>query len=609
MFFPCKTTHTRITPKKHSFTYSYLYCGIPVGWRGSVSTILSADARATPGFLRGRTWFSVDAADYLSRIQLSSGLQGKLRAYLATQGISDDEYPYAYFITAPRFLGYAFNPVSFWYLYSSSRELKAMILEVNNTFDERRMYLLKANTWDAPGSDPGDDRTKPCEPQHNSSSQAADRPALPDITPKGSSRFRNAWDKDFHVSPFNSRKGIYSMVSDDPMVQYAGAKGPVNTTITMTSPEEQSTMVARVFSVDAAIDPATLSPLSVLRFVLSWWWVGLVTFPRILKEAGRLFNKKMYVFNRPEVKEKSLGRHETKTEKYAVSSMISLSITYVGIRTLERYFRGYLKQQVEQCETTLAVKYTAAAEDHPRREETYVSSAKTHSYSTLEYLEITVITPAFYSRFVHYLDPLEAFQKEFLEAVEENKTIGISKPGLLPLIFAHAKETDNSFRKGEESSYSTYTESWGWSLLNRLRSLPPEPNYASKSSSSSDSLSDNKLVSSHCQIDDFVKEHCSCHGIMEYKETVIELFLSEKIALGYPALLHFYDFLLRLFLAYGCWQFTGHATLALLKSAQTHRFTELSLIATVVWNLLLVHWINIWAVSKRLCSRDHQELH
>jgi DUF1365 family protein len=46
-------------------------------------------------------------------------------------------------ITAPKLLGYSFNPVSFWYLYSADRKLSAMILEVNNTFDERHIYFLE----------------------------------------------------------------------------------------------------------------------------------------------------------------------------------------------------------------------------------------------------------------------------------------------------------------------------------------------------------------------------------------------------------------------------------------------------------------------------------
>lgn len=87
IFFPCRTSHTRIFPKKHSFSYSYLFVGIPVGWRGWVSSILTADLKTLPW--RGRKpkngWFNVDSADYLARGDSVHGLRGKLDTYLESQ--------------------------------------------------------------------------------------------------------------------------------------------------------------------------------------------------------------------------------------------------------------------------------------------------------------------------------------------------------------------------------------------------------------------------------------------------------------------------------------------------------------------------------------------
>ena len=47
-------------------------------------------------------------------------------------------------LTNLRVLGYLFNPVSFFYCYGATGELRAMIAEVSNTFGERRAYLLDA---------------------------------------------------------------------------------------------------------------------------------------------------------------------------------------------------------------------------------------------------------------------------------------------------------------------------------------------------------------------------------------------------------------------------------------------------------------------------------
>ena len=84
MIFPCRTSHTRLFPKIHSFSYSYLFVGIPVGWRGHVSNILSADLK---NFSRGwrqtnKGWLNVESADYLARGENSLGLRGKLDDHL-----------------------------------------------------------------------------------------------------------------------------------------------------------------------------------------------------------------------------------------------------------------------------------------------------------------------------------------------------------------------------------------------------------------------------------------------------------------------------------------------------------------------------------------------
>ena len=46
-------------------------------------------------------------------------------------------------MSVPRFLWWERNVVSFWYLYSASQELDAMIMEINNSFDEKRNVLFQ----------------------------------------------------------------------------------------------------------------------------------------------------------------------------------------------------------------------------------------------------------------------------------------------------------------------------------------------------------------------------------------------------------------------------------------------------------------------------------
>jgi hypothetical protein len=90
MFFPCTTAHTRLFPKVHSFSYSYMWSGIPIGWTGSIGGMLAGD-QVTTGFrpsLKNRTgnaWFTIDADEYLERETAPNGLRGKLDQFLEHQ--------------------------------------------------------------------------------------------------------------------------------------------------------------------------------------------------------------------------------------------------------------------------------------------------------------------------------------------------------------------------------------------------------------------------------------------------------------------------------------------------------------------------------------------
>lgn len=214
--------------------------------------------------------------------------------------VEDSEWSYAYLLTAPRFLGYAFNPVSFWYIYDNEHQLKRMVLEVNNTFGERRMYLLDGSSPPSPPRTP------------DSQTNAAPEEISPDASKK---RFTDVWMKDFHVSPFNSRKGSYALKALDPWPYVPYDSPMIDNTITLKSSKDNPKLVARLYCTRAALDPDQMSLLDSIRFILSWWWVGLVTFPRILREASKLyFKRKLHVWYRPEVLTSSIGRNPSDSE-------------------------------------------------------------------------------------------------------------------------------------------------------------------------------------------------------------------------------------------------------------------------------------------------------
>lgn len=90
LFFPCTTKHVRLTPKPHSFVYSYLWVGIPVPWKGSSGGMISADdCKQRSWFLSmfsltpENAWYTVNGDDYLGRGE--GTLSQKLQDYLRTQ--------------------------------------------------------------------------------------------------------------------------------------------------------------------------------------------------------------------------------------------------------------------------------------------------------------------------------------------------------------------------------------------------------------------------------------------------------------------------------------------------------------------------------------------
>lgn len=297
-------------PKKHAFSYSYLQCGYPIIPQGITASGMHVST-GQDGTL-GSWWLRVKAEDYLDRGNGDLGFYGKLKMYLREHEVGDADWAYAYLVTAPRFFGYAFNPVSFWYVYDERHQLKKMILEVNNTFDERRMYLLDGSSPPSPPRTAGSDASGELE---------SDVPAVVQVA---KTRFTDVWMKDFHVSPFNSRKGSYALKALDLFPNGTYEDPRIDNTITLKSSKDYGKLVARLYSTDKAIDLETMGLAGTLRFVLSWWWVGLLTFPRIARQAFKLFfTRKLHVWYRPEVLTSSIGRLPTPSELYVPTHKLS----------------------------------------------------------------------------------------------------------------------------------------------------------------------------------------------------------------------------------------------------------------------------------------------
>ncbi len=126
--------HTRLKPVHHAFHYPTYFLMLPLrSLQQHGSGALAHNRRASLSF------FDADHGD--GRGPFKGGALAWLDDLLQSEGIGDatgEIWLHCY----PRVLGYTFKPVSFWYCHRLDGSLRAIVVEVNNTFGERHCYLL-----------------------------------------------------------------------------------------------------------------------------------------------------------------------------------------------------------------------------------------------------------------------------------------------------------------------------------------------------------------------------------------------------------------------------------------------------------------------------------
>lgn len=128
--------HTRLRPARNAFCYDTFFLLLPLRTLHAHPSSAGALAFNRRGSL---SFHERDHGD--GRSPESGGALGWLDALLHDQGI-DDATGEVWLHCYPRVWGYTFNPVSFWYCHRADGSLRAIVVEVNNTFGERHCYLL-----------------------------------------------------------------------------------------------------------------------------------------------------------------------------------------------------------------------------------------------------------------------------------------------------------------------------------------------------------------------------------------------------------------------------------------------------------------------------------
>ncbi len=133
--------HTRLKPVHHAFAYGTYFLMLPMR---SLQT--NGPGPLAHNRFAALSFFDVDHGD--GRGPAQGGALAWLDALLLKEGIegADGE---VWLHCYPRVLGFTFKPVSFWYCHRADGSLRAIVVEVNNTFGERHCYLLDAPRFGA----------------------------------------------------------------------------------------------------------------------------------------------------------------------------------------------------------------------------------------------------------------------------------------------------------------------------------------------------------------------------------------------------------------------------------------------------------------------------
>lgn len=132
--------HARLRPSVHRFSYATFFLLLPMRAlaHGQAQSPLAVNRRGAISF------HDTDHGD--GRSTAAGGALGWLDDLLRGAGVNDADGE-AWLHCYPRVLGYTFKPVSFWYCERADGSLRAIVVEVNNTFGERHCYLLDRPAW------------------------------------------------------------------------------------------------------------------------------------------------------------------------------------------------------------------------------------------------------------------------------------------------------------------------------------------------------------------------------------------------------------------------------------------------------------------------------
>jgi DUF1365 family protein len=122
-------SHARHTPLRHAFTHAAYQ------WLVDVDRLprFRWPARIFAGF---------SARDHLDGGRLGGGIRGDLERFLRHRGVTLEATDRVLMLANARVLGHVFDPLTVFWCLGAGDALRAVVLEVHNTYGERHAYLL-----------------------------------------------------------------------------------------------------------------------------------------------------------------------------------------------------------------------------------------------------------------------------------------------------------------------------------------------------------------------------------------------------------------------------------------------------------------------------------
>ncbi len=129
--------HSRLRPAKHEFEYPLFMAFLDVD---KIPQLMGMSRLAS---YNRWNWASFCDRDHFGDERQT--LRQRLATDASRQGV---ELPdgQIFLLTHLRYLGYNFNPVSFFYCFDRNEQLRMILAEVNNTFGETQNYWLAQNS-------------------------------------------------------------------------------------------------------------------------------------------------------------------------------------------------------------------------------------------------------------------------------------------------------------------------------------------------------------------------------------------------------------------------------------------------------------------------------